>query len=44
LSPWAPGGRGPRCFAPVAPMVATPLAKGDRTKKCGRFGHLSRTW
>jgi len=25
LSQWAPGGRGPRCLAPAAPMVVTPL-------------------
>jgi len=25
LSQWAPVGRGPRCLAPAAPMVVTPL-------------------
>jgi len=25
LSPWAPGGRGPRCLAPAEPMVVMPL-------------------
>jgi len=28
LSQWAPGGRGPRCPAPAAPMVVTPLLIG----------------
>jgi len=27
LSQWAPGGRGPRCLAPAAPMVVTPLTR-----------------
>jgi len=27
LSQWAPGGRGPRCFAPAAQMVIMPLHK-----------------
>jgi len=27
LSQWAPGGRGPRCLAPAAPMVVTPLPR-----------------
>ena len=25
MSQWAPGGREPRCLAPAAPMVVTPL-------------------
>jgi len=29
LSQWAPGGRGPWCLAPAAPMVVTSLATGS---------------